>query len=329
VSTGGGTTITITGTGFAGTSAVEFGPLPATSFKVASGTKLTAVVPAESAGTVNVTVTTAAGTSPAVLGDHLTYVKPAVTRLNPASGPAHKSTAVTLTGVMLGGATAVDFGGLPAVHFTIVSNTSIVALAPPASAGTVPVTLTTPAGVTAVTSADMFTYKPSTVTRVTPNSGTVAGGTAVLITGTLLTGATAVTFGGTPATSFTVHSATSIIAISPPNAAGTVDIQVTAPAGTTALVTADHYTYKVPAVTRLSPTSGPTAGGTTVSITGILFRGASAVTFGTTPATSFVVVSPTSIRAVSPPGIAGIVDVQVTTAAGQTPITNADHFAYP
>ncbi len=59
-----------------------------------------------------------------------------------------------------------------------------------------------------------------TVTSVSPNNGSAAGGTTITITGTNLTGATAVKFGATAATSFTVNSATSITAISPAEGAG-------------------------------------------------------------------------------------------------------------
>jgi hypothetical protein len=182
--------------------------------------------------------------------------------------------------------------------------------------------------VSATSAANTFSYKAPTVTKVTPTSGTIAGGNPVLVTGTLFTGATSVTFGGTPATTFSVVSATSINAVAPAHAAGTVDIVVTTPSGSSAVVTADHYTYVVPAVTKVSPTSGPAAGGTTVTITGVQFHGATAVTFGATPATTFTVVSPTAITAVAPPGAAGSIDIRVTTTAGLTATTAADIFTY-
>src|SRR5208337_4546930 len=139
-----------------------------------------------------------------------------------------------------------------------------------------------------------------TVTKILPTSGPLIGGTTVTITGTGFTGATAVKFGTTAATSYTVVSATSITAVSPAGI-GTVDITVTTPSGTSATLPADEFTYDpVPAVTSISPAAGPLAGGTTVTITGTGFTGATAVTFGTTAATSYVVNSATSITAVSP-----------------------------
>src|SRR6202020_1658224 len=102
------------------------------------------------------------------------------------------------------------------------------------------------------------------------------------------------------ATSFTVVSSTQITAVSPAQAAATHAIAVTTPAGTSANVKADQFTYTsaLPTVTSISPTSGPTSGGTTVTITGTGFTGATKVVFGGVAATSFRVGSPTELTAV-------------------------------
>jgi hypothetical protein len=83
-----------------------------------------------------------------------------------------------------------------------------------------------------------------------------------------------------------------------------------------------------PTVTGLSPASGPTTGGTSVTITGTNLAGASAVAFGSAPATSFTVTSATSITATSPVGAAGTVDVTVTTLGGTSTLASTDHFTY-
>jgi hypothetical protein len=84
-----------------------------------------------------------------------------------------------------------------------------------------------------------------------------------------------------------------------------------------------------PGITTLSPTQGSIAGGTPVLITGHDFSEASAVNFGTVPATSFRVDSETQITAVSPPGSQpGAVDISATTAAGTTAANVADQFTY-
>ncbi len=155
--------------------------------------------------------------------------------------------------------------GASSATYTVNSATSITATSPAESAGTVDVTVSTPAGTSATSSADQFTYvAPATgptVTGLSPTSGSTSGGTSVAITGTGFTGATAVAFGSEPAATYTVNSATSITATSPSQAAGTVNVTVTTSTGTTALSSADQFTYMAP-TTPPPPPSGPSAGPT-------------------------------------------------------------------
>jgi alpha-tubulin suppressor-like RCC1 family protein len=165
------------------------------------------------------------------------------------------------------------------------------------------------------------------VTAVSPSRGPTAGGTSVTVKGIEFAGTTSVMFGATSAVSFTVGSSTSISAISPPGA-GTVDVTVTTPEGTSATGAGDQFTYlPIPAVASVSPSSGPEAGGTTVAIGGSEFTGSSSVTFGGSSAASFTVNSATSITAVSPPGMRSV-DIRVTTPEGTSAPVAADRFRY-
>lgn len=161
------------------------------------------------------------------------------------------------------------------------------------------------------------TIAPPTVSSVSPPSGSLSGGNTVTITGTNLLEAQTVTFGGTPATSFTVNSSTSITATVPASTTlGLVSIVVTTLVGSNppnAL-----YTYvSLPVFTSISPSSGPIAGGTTVTITGSGFTGSTVVTFAGTNATSFAVVNDTTITAVTPMAFEpGLAQVDVTTPGG-------------
>lgn len=167
-----------------------------------------------------------------------------------------------------------------------------------------------------------------TVTALSPSAGPLAGGNTITITGTALTGATAVLFGTTAATSFTVSSATEITATAPAGSAGAVDVQVTTPGGTSATGSADQYTYTVaPAITHVSPAAGPVAGGTSVTIAGTGFTGASAVKFGSGAATTYTVDSDSQITATTSAGT-GAVDITVTTAGGTSSLSSADQFVY-
>jgi hypothetical protein len=327
--TGGGTAVTIGGTALSGASSVSFGPTAAVTFTVNSPTQITATAPAGT-GTVDVTVTTAGGTSAISAADQFGYLPaPAVTGLSPASGYTTGATTVTITGTALLKATAVRFGTAPA-SISSDSATQIVVTAPAAQAGTVDVSVSTAGGTSATSAADQYTYliAPPAVSHVSPASGPTAGGTAVTIGGTALSGASSVSFGTTAAVSFTVNSPTQITATAPAGT-GTVDVTVTTPGGTSATSSADQYTYAAaPSVTSVAPSAGPTGGGTSVVITGTNLLNASAVRFGAAGAVTFKVASPTQITATSPAAAAGTVDVSVTTAGGTTAASSADRFTY-
>ena len=69
-----------------------------------------------------------------------------------------------------------------------------------------------------------------------------------------------------------------------------------------ASVNSSPYGIGSPAVTGISPASGPTAGGTSVTITGTNLDAATGVKFGTTAAANFTVNSATQITATAPAG---------------------------
>jgi putative cell wall-binding protein len=206
---------------------------------------------------------------------------------------------------------------------------------------------------------------------IDPTSGPTTGGNEVVIEGSGFTGtgeyaivepsgaglseacySWGVKFGEADALSFCVTSDSRIVAVAPPQAAGVVDVTVTANGVTSANTEADNYEYYVaettpPTITSIEPDTGPTGGGTKVIIrgTGFVDVGESAivesagaglseacyswgVTFGGEGAKNFVVKSPTEIWAYSPAHEVGAVQVKVTTAAGSSEDTDADDFTY-
>ena len=162
------------------------------------------------------------------------------------------------------------------------------------------VKVTTPDGTSAAVAADLFTYVGPAVTAISPTGGPIKGGTTVTITGSGFTGATKVAFGKTAGKSLTVVDDTTLTVVSPAEAPGAVAVKVTTPDGTSAAVAADLFTYVGPAVTAISPTGGPIKGGTTVTITGSGFTGATKVAFGKTAGKSLTVVDDTTITVGSP-----------------------------
>ncbi|CAB4874858.1 unannotated protein [freshwater metagenome] len=166
------------------------------------------------------------------------------------------------------------------------------------------------------------------MTSLSPGGGPTAAGTAVTLVGTGFTGATGVKFGTVAATNVSVVSDTQITATAPAGSAGTPNVTVTTPGGTSVAANGNKYAYTaLPTVTSLTKSCtsyataiacGPEAGGSSVVINGTNLTGGNArVYFGQTAATSFVVNSATKITAVAPAG-AGLVDVTVSTYGGTT-----------
>lgn len=150
---------------------------------------------------------------------------PTITGFTPTSGAP--GTVIIVTGTNLTGATSVSIGGALATY--TVNRDGTVSVTVPANAASGVISITTPGG-TANSGRTTFTVLPlpPTITGFTPTMA--SPGMTVTITGTNLTGATAVTVGGVPAASFTIVSPTIITFVVPSNAASGA-ITVTTPGG--------------------------------------------------------------------------------------------------
>jgi IPT/TIG domain len=250
--------------------------------------------------------------------------------VNPSAGRESGGTTVTISGTNLSGATAVRFGSTDAASFSVSSDTSIAAVSPPGT-GTADVTVTTPGGTSSNSSGDRFSYAGlPTVTGVAPVTGPVDGGTAVTISGTNLTGATAVEFGPTGAASYTVKSAASIIAVSPAELAGVVQVSVTTPGGTSSTSSNTRFKF-APTITGLSPNAGSTAGGTSVTVTGTGFALGTRATmfrFGSARAASVDCSSTTNCTVTTRAHEAGRVNLKAIVSGIESPKSLADEFTY-
>ncbi len=310
--TAGGTSVTITGTGFASGATVTIGGAAATGVTWVNATSITATTPAGSAGARNVVVTNP-DTQSGTLSNGFTYVAaPTASAIAPSSGPTAGGTAVTITGTGFVSGAAVTIGGAPATSVTWVNATSITATTPAGTAGAKNVVVTNP-DTQSATLTNGFTYVAApTASAIAPSSGPTAGGTAVTITGTGFVSGATVTIGGAPATGVTWVNATSITAITPAGTAGAKNVVVTNPDTQTGTLN-NGFTYiaAAPTVTSISPTSGPPAGGTSVTITGTGFVSGATVTIGGTPATGVTWVNATTITAITPAVTAGAKNVVV------------------
>ncbi|HUP63000.1 MAG TPA: IPT/TIG domain-containing protein [Thermoanaerobaculia bacterium] len=172
---------------------------------------------------------------------------------------------------------------------------------------------------------DASTAPPApTITSLNPTAGSTKGSTSVLINGTGFQSGAAVKFGTVSALSINVNSATSITAMTPPQAAGTVSVTVTNPDGQSATRN-NAYTYiePEPQVLSVSPDSGPTAGGTAITVAGVDFKSGATVKIGSLNALNVVFVNATTLTAVTPLGPSDIAtsrqeDVTVTNPDGRS-----------
>jgi bacillolysin len=272
-----GSAVTLTGTNLAGATAVSFNATAATFTAVSAATITTTVPAGATSGAISVT-------TPNGIASISFTVLPAVTSFSPTSGPP--GTAVIIIGTTLSNALNVKFNGVYVANFTVVNATTITATVP-VGATTGPLTVRTPDGT--ATGPINFTVTPAVVfTSFAPTSGPV--GTVVTLTGQGFTGASSVTFNGTAATAFTVASDQEIWATVPAGARSGY-IAITTPQGTA--TSSRMYEVTVasggPVITSFSPASGPV--GTSLTILGSNFTGATAVAVNGTPVSTFNVVN--------------------------------------
>src|SRR3989442_224692 len=323
--TGGGTAITITGTIFAAAATVTVGGTAATGVAVVSATQINATTPAHAAGVADVIVTVGGQASVTSPADQFTYVAPpppapTVTGVSPTSGPIAGGTAITITGTNFDASATVTVGGTPATSVSVVSATQINATTPAHVAGTFDVIVTVGGQSSATSAADQFMYiapPPPTVTGVSPTSGPTSGGTAITISGTNFDATATVTVGGAVATGVSFVSATQLSATTPAHVAGAADVVVTVGGQSSATSPSDQFTYvapPAPTVTGVSPTSGSTAGGIAITISGTNFDTTATVTVGGTAATGVSFVNATQINATTPAPAAGTAHPTVTAA---------------
>jgi hypothetical protein len=168
-------------------------------------------------------------------------------------------------------------------------------------------------------------------------------------------------FGSTSATNVTWISTTKLVAISPAREAGTVDIIITTPRGTTEESVAGRFTYQAtpeigktitaqkktntttlsgriltdlfknsppPVILGISPATGSADGGTVVTITGTRLGRGSKVLFGSAPTTGVTQISPKRLLVTSPPYAAGTVNITVITPRGTSEESSVGTFTY-
>jgi len=334
-STSGGYQVTITGKNLTAAKLVNFGTLVNTTAGLTvspDGTSVTATVPmSTTVGAVNVNVTTPGGKSVDTVKFTYAAGTPVINTVSPIRGSDEGGQWINITGEGFSGTTTVKFGdkvnGTPD-KLIVFNDTQITVETPPHDTGLVYIVVNAAGG--AITKQEAYTFAGTpTLTVVSPDTGSINGGTTVTITGKNLTGASSVTFNSTAATIVGTPTDTSITAITPAHAAGNATVNVTTFSG------AKGYKAKIdafkfasgPSITSISPLNGTISGGTEVTIRGTNLGSATLVAFGGIPATNWSGMSnDTWIQARSPASTAGAVDISVITPSGSA--TSPTKFTY-
>jgi hypothetical protein len=247
---------------------------------------------------------------------------PTVTAVTPIGGPPAGGTAITVTGTDFTSGATVCIGANAATGVTVTSSTSLTAVSPPGPPGPADVVVHTASGDSAPLTSG-FTYAPAPVVTAVTDAvtgaaarGSTEGGTQVEITGTGFSLFAAVSFGGMPATSVGVLSATRILATSPPHCPpGGVDVTVTNPDGQSGTLSPGFDYILVdppPRIADVDPRFAGTGGGEQVTVRGTGFKPGARLLLGGLDATPDIALSTaTELHALTPAHAAGLADVVV------------------
>jgi hypothetical protein len=258
---------------------------------------------------------------------------PTISSVSPSSGPVAGGTAVTISGINFRPGAQVQFGSPLAVTSQVVSTTQIQATTPAEASGSVSVTVQN-SDMQAATAADAFQFiAPLQVATTILPVGAVGNSYSSALTAS----------GGVPPYSWS-QSGGSLPAGLQLNALGTITgspilagafsfaarVQDKAASTSSSNLSLNISPDPPPTVASVSPSSGPSEGGTTVTISGGNFRPGAEVTFGNSTATSLQVLSASEIQAVTPAESSGTVSVSVHDSDGQLALDgNAFTFTSP
>jgi len=325
----GGTVTTVTGSGFTGAndvtvgdgrrSAVTFNGLAARRFVVLSDRVIVAVTARGSASADPLVITSQHDGRTGNSDGRTRTVNapiPRVTTVSPATGPTGGSPPpVTLTGQHLRSTSTVRFGSSGAVVQSAASDGTSIVVVPPSrgTPATVAITVTNLDDgdelTTVVPEAYTYELQPAVITGM--SASTAVAGTSLTISGHSFVDVAEVRI-GTVSVAFAVANDNTIFTTVPATPAGaagtTVDVVVvngTGDPSTASPSSANRWTWDAsPTITSLSASTG--SEGTTITITGANFTGATRVRFGWTDAAQYTVVNANTITARVPSTPAGL-----------------------
>lgn len=247
---------------------------------------------------------------------------PKITGLSPSSGNVLGGESVNITGEGFMAGASVYFGTKRATNVEVKTDTLISVITPPYDyPGEVAVrVVNTDGGEATTTTGSHYTYLQSnpTITNISPDSGSVLGGTLITITGTDFRSGIKLYIDGKEVSDVTRISSTELKAVTPPNSReGKKDVKVVnQDKGQFTLEDGFTYTRSQPTISTISPGSCSTVEQSLITIIGTNFMTGATVKVGNKFATEVKVISDTEITARVPEGTVGLHDVVVTNVDG-------------
>ncbi|MFT4215583.1 MAG: IPT/TIG domain-containing protein [Micropruina sp.] len=253
-----------------------------------------------------------------------------MTALTPARGPVAGRTQITVTGSGFTGAKRVLFGWKTGWNLKVLTDTRLTVTAPPGWS-TVGVRVVTDRGISKVSEHTRYRYVAAPrVFALRPDSAGTDNPAKVTIVGDNFLDVSTVMFGNSAGTDLRVWSEHKLTVTTPPREAGTTTVRVITAYGSSKSGRQARFTFVAsPRVSGISPTTGPAAGGTTVTVVGLGFSTATRVTFGGTPAANLKVLTDRKLTVTAPAGQPGTTaDVVVTGRYGSSKPHVAARYSY-
>lgn len=319
-----GSLITISGTGFLSGITASIGGVACSSPTLISSTVMTCTAGVHSTGAVSVTIENTNGETATSIGSIFTYALPAVVTINPTSGPAGSLVTITGTGFLSG--IAASIGGVDCSSPTFISSTEMTCIVGIHSAGTATVTILNSNGETATSPSSIFTYELPTITAISPTSGTE--GTSVTLTGTGFLAGITVSIGGVTCSSPSLVSSTQLTCTVGAHIGGSATVTILNPNTQTATSSSSIFSYSLPTVTAIAPSSGIALGGTSVTITGTGFLAGATVSIGGVSCIFPQLVSSTEITCNTKSTTPGSATVTVLNTNGQSGTSSTSIFTF-
>jgi hypothetical protein len=327
----GGDTFTVVGSGYTDDAQLFIGGRAALSQLFVDPYTLQGRTPASDAGPADVYVVTSQGV--VVAEDAFLYREPpTIHTVTPLRGPSSGGTLVTLEGEGLTFDAVVQFGASVATITNASEDAARLEVMSPAGPASSLVDITVTTSVDSASALNAWSWDDDALdpyllscTHFFPASGPTSGGTLVRLACDGLQYGANVAFGGQDAEVLDVDLESGIVTVeAPPNEAGDVSVEVYHEFG--AITAPEPYLYVAApglALYAISPPTGPTEGGTTVTLTGAGFTETTSVRFGAEAAVMVSVVSGNSIEATSPSGEAGPVNVVLESGVEQVSLSDA------